>query len=119
MTFAPCIPSAWDECSVTYKVSPNVYYDITIKNPQHVSSGVIQVEVDGQRLAPNEAILLDIESPPAPETETQSPPVPETESTEIQVSLENEAKEDKADEEEILTEEREVRIHKVVVIMGK
>jgi len=43
----PCIPPEWDGFELTYKLSNQVVYHITVQNPHHVSTGVISVHVDG------------------------------------------------------------------------
>lgn len=42
----PCIPTAWDEFTVT-RVFRGDTYVIHITNPQHVSKGVVTVTLDG------------------------------------------------------------------------
>ena len=42
----PCIPSAWEEYSVT-RIFRGVRYHIKVENPKHVSNGVSVVFVDG------------------------------------------------------------------------
>jgi cellobiose phosphorylase len=42
----PCIPSAWEEYSVT-RIFRGVRYHIKVENPEHVSNGVSAVYVDG------------------------------------------------------------------------
>ncbi|HHV30014.1 GH36-type glycosyl hydrolase domain-containing protein [Acetivibrio mesophilus] len=46
----PCIPKAWDGYKVTryYRGST---YDISIKNPNHVSKGVAKITVDGNEIS--------------------------------------------------------------------
>jgi cellobiose phosphorylase len=48
----PCIPSAWDGFAVqrSYRGST---YQITVKNPQHVSKGIKNVVVDGKHIDGN------------------------------------------------------------------
>lgn len=48
----PCIPEEWDGFSVTRKFRGNEY-NISIKNPQGVSKGVVKVTVDGVRINGN------------------------------------------------------------------
>jgi cellobiose phosphorylase len=43
----PVIPSAWDGFTLKYR-HQTTHYEIKIENPQHVSSGVIKMEIDGQ-----------------------------------------------------------------------
>ncbi len=46
----PCIPSDWDNFSVTRKFRGDTYH-IEIQNPNHVSKGVVKIEVDGKEQA--------------------------------------------------------------------
>lgn len=48
----PCIPTAWDEFTVT-RVFRGDTYVIHITNPQHVSKGVVTVTLDGTVLTNN------------------------------------------------------------------
>ncbi|MDE6148539.1 MAG: glycosyl transferase [Ruminococcus sp.] len=48
----PCIPEEWEELSVTRKFRGNTY-NITIKNPERVSKGVVKITVDGVRINGN------------------------------------------------------------------
>lgn len=48
----PCIPEEWEGFSVTRKFRGNEY-NISIKNPQGVSKGVVKVTVDGVRINGN------------------------------------------------------------------
>jgi cellobiose phosphorylase len=43
----PCIPTAWNEYSVTRQFR-GATYEITVKNPKHVSKGVGELRVDGR-----------------------------------------------------------------------
>ena len=43
----PCIPAAWDGFRVR-RVFRGAEYQITVRNPQHVCKGVIEVRIDGQ-----------------------------------------------------------------------
>jgi cellobiose phosphorylase len=42
----PCIPTAWPEFSMTLRYRGAVY-EISVRNPGHVSRGVAAVELDG------------------------------------------------------------------------
>ncbi len=48
----PCIPKAWDGFEVT-RVFRDATYDIVVKNPGHVSRGVVELRVDGKRIDGN------------------------------------------------------------------
>jgi cellobiose phosphorylase len=48
----PCIPASWDEFSVTRKFRGNIY-NITIKNPEHISKGVKSMTMNGEKLQGN------------------------------------------------------------------
>lgn len=48
----PCIPAAWDGFRVRRRFR-DATYDIHVRNPQHVSRGVVAVEVDGALQATN------------------------------------------------------------------
>ena len=48
----PAIPGAWDGFSVTRQYR-GATYDITVRNPNHVSHGVAEVRLDGQPLPDN------------------------------------------------------------------
>eukprot|EP01087_Luapelamoeba_hula_P010649 TRINITY_DN2826_c0_g1_i1.p1 TRINITY_DN2826_c0_g1~~TRINITY_DN2826_c0_g1_i1.p1 ORF type:complete len:3055 (-),score=438.24 TRINITY_DN2826_c0_g1_i1:36-9200(-) len=50
ITFNPCLPDNWDECTVRYRVTPHIVYNIIIKNPDHVHSGVVSIVVDGKEV---------------------------------------------------------------------
>ena len=43
----PCIPSSWDEYSMKYR-SGEVIYSISVKNPEHVETGVKELRVAGK-----------------------------------------------------------------------
>ena len=53
---APCIPKAWPGFEITYRAGAATYR-IRVSNPQHVSTGVVRVEVDG-KVTPDGAIRL-------------------------------------------------------------
>lgn len=46
----PTIPKHWDEFSITYRYNETIY-NITIKNPDHVSNGVQKVFADYQQMS--------------------------------------------------------------------
>lgn len=46
----PCIPKAWDGFKAT-RVFRGATYNIEVKNPNHVSKGVLKVIVDGKEIA--------------------------------------------------------------------
>jgi len=48
----PCIPSGWNGFMVERKFR-NAHYKITIKNPEHVSKGIKEIVVDGEKLSGN------------------------------------------------------------------
>ena len=48
----PCIPESWDGYKISRTYRANTY-DITIKNPDHVSKGVKSVIVDGVKISGN------------------------------------------------------------------
>jgi N,N'-diacetylchitobiose phosphorylase len=43
----PCIPNDWDGFRVT-RAWRGAHFDITVTNPDHVSRGVVSIELDGQ-----------------------------------------------------------------------
>lgn len=46
LTIDPCIPPDWDGFQVK-RVLRGATYNITVKNPEHVSKGIKQITVDG------------------------------------------------------------------------
>lgn len=48
----PCIPKNWDAFNAT-RVYRNATYNFEVKNPNHVSKGVISVTVDGNEISGN------------------------------------------------------------------
>ncbi len=54
----PCLPSDWEECSLTRKFR-NDTYNITIKNPNHKESGITEIIVDGEIQKDNEVKLFN------------------------------------------------------------
>ena len=58
LTFTPCIPAAWPRYAITYRFGTS-HYRITVENPEHVTSGVVRVEVDGAVAAAKSVALRD------------------------------------------------------------
>jgi cellobiose phosphorylase len=54
----PCIPTAWGEYSVTRQFR-GATYEITVKNPKHVSKGVGELRVDGRVVKGNVVPVAD------------------------------------------------------------
>jgi len=48
----PCIPAEWDGYSVN-RYYRNAFYEITIKNPSHVSKGIKSIKLDGKTIEGN------------------------------------------------------------------
>lgn len=48
----PCIPKAWDGFELTRSFR-GAHYHVTVKNPKHVSRGVVELRVDGKRVEGN------------------------------------------------------------------
>ena len=48
----PCIPKEWNEYSVK-RIFRNKEYNINVVNPQHVSSGITSIEVNGKKISGN------------------------------------------------------------------
>lgn len=46
----PCLPSEWDSCRFERQFRGN-RYRIEIRNPDHVQSGVVSLELDGAPIA--------------------------------------------------------------------
>ncbi|MDO8589201.1 MAG: glycosyl transferase family 36 [Armatimonadota bacterium] len=44
----PCIPSSWDEYRVTRRFRKAIY-EIHVTNPEHVSQGIAEITVDGEK----------------------------------------------------------------------
>ncbi len=53
----PCIPKAWTEYSITY-VHSDTTYNISVKNPSKVSTGVARVLLDGKEIQDKAVELL-------------------------------------------------------------
>jgi cellobiose phosphorylase len=58
LTIVPCIPPEWPSYSLTYRFGRSEYH-IQVQNPQHVSSGVTSVCVDGQPVPDGQIALHD------------------------------------------------------------
>lgn len=56
----PCIPSEWEKLRVVRQFRDSMY-EITINNPDHVSKGVKEIQVNGTRISSN---LLPVASSP-------------------------------------------------------
>lgn len=54
----PCIPSDWDGFTLT-RAFRNAVYNITVKNPNHVSKGVKSLKADGKELSGNKITPFD------------------------------------------------------------
>ncbi|MGL1893157.1 MAG: glycosyl transferase [Spirochaetaceae bacterium] len=54
----PCIPTKWDGFEVT-KFYKNATYNITVKNPNHVSKGIKQLTIDGKDIDGCRAPIFD------------------------------------------------------------
>jgi cellobiose phosphorylase len=48
----PCIPASWDEFHVKRRFR-NATYEISVRNPRHVSSGVSKMTLDGGEVEGN------------------------------------------------------------------
>jgi cyclic beta-1,2-glucan synthetase len=46
----PCVPKEWDAFTLVYRHGEGSY-EVRVENPQHVSKGIVDVEMDGQKLA--------------------------------------------------------------------
>jgi cyclic beta-1,2-glucan synthetase len=58
LTIAPCIPPDWTSYSVRLRYR-GASYEIQVENPDHVSTGVAWVEIDGERSAERSLLLRD------------------------------------------------------------
>ncbi|HET7189375.1 MAG TPA: protein ndvB, partial [Gemmatimonadaceae bacterium] len=58
LRIAPCIPTSWDEVTIDYRFGRSLYA-ITVVNPEHVSTGVKLVEIDGVACSDGEIDLRD------------------------------------------------------------
>lgn len=57
LEMAPCIPAEWKEFSIAYK-RDGVTYEIEVKNPKGVESGIASIEVDGKKIRGHKIPLL-------------------------------------------------------------
>jgi cyclic beta-1,2-glucan synthetase len=62
LLIAPCIPKTWAHYEMTYRFG-NTLYQISVENPQGVSSGVKQVTVDNETLSDLHIPLVDDNQP--------------------------------------------------------
>ena len=58
LSFSPCIPADWRECSIEYRFGETPY-SIRLDNAQGASSGVAQVTVDGEVSTDGTILLVD------------------------------------------------------------
>jgi cyclic beta-1,2-glucan synthetase len=58
LSFAPCIPNAWDGFGVDYR-NGRTSYAVRVENPHHVSTGVALVTVDGVVSSDGTIALVD------------------------------------------------------------
>jgi cyclic beta-1,2-glucan synthetase len=54
----PCIPTAWPGFEIAFK-RPRVDYRIVVENPDHVSHGVVRVELDGEEIRNADVPVLE------------------------------------------------------------
>jgi cyclic beta-1,2-glucan synthetase len=54
----PCIPSAWSECSISWRIGATSY-EITIANPDRRCRGVLEAVVDGARVDPHAIPIVE------------------------------------------------------------
>ncbi len=54
----PCVPRGWREFEIIYRRGATVYR-IKVENPKGVSTGVVEVKLDGERLADHAIPLVD------------------------------------------------------------
>jgi cellobiose phosphorylase len=47
----PCIPSSWDEYSITWR-HEGTRYEISVSNPEHRCRGIAEAELDGAPVDP-------------------------------------------------------------------
>jgi cyclic beta-1,2-glucan synthetase len=57
LVFDPCIPKAWRSYSISYR-HENTRYEITVENPNGVTRGVAELELDGERQVQRNSIPL-------------------------------------------------------------
>ena len=53
----PCIPADWARFEIVFRHS-SARYEILVENPQGVSGGVAQVELDGKKLPTGETHIV-------------------------------------------------------------
>jgi cyclic beta-1,2-glucan synthetase len=58
MTVEPVIPAGWEGFSLVYRRG-RAEYQVTVKNPDRVSRGVVTVEMDGQALEDRRIPLVE------------------------------------------------------------
>jgi cyclic beta-1,2-glucan synthetase len=54
----PCIPSAWSECSITWRIG-TTSYEIKIANPDRRCRGVVEATVDGASVDPHSIPIVE------------------------------------------------------------
>jgi cyclic beta-1,2-glucan synthetase len=54
----PCIPTTWPGYEIAFK-RPRVDYRIVVENPDHVSHGVVRVELDGEEIRNADVPVLE------------------------------------------------------------
>ncbi len=58
LTITPSIPRDWKEFEITYRHKTATYH-IRVENPHGVSSGSVEIEIDGKTLSSNQIKLID------------------------------------------------------------
>ncbi|MBX3278140.1 MAG: hypothetical protein KF868_09075 [Acidobacteria bacterium] len=58
LRLAPCIPRAWREFELNFR-HKDTQYHIKVENPLGVCSGIVRLELDGEKQAGNEILLSD------------------------------------------------------------
>jgi cellobiose phosphorylase len=58
LSIAPCVPSSWGRYQIRYRYLSTTYH-VTVENPQHVSCGVVQLELDGKPVREGYVRLVD------------------------------------------------------------
>ncbi|MEY2931467.1 MAG: hypothetical protein RL033_2216 [Pseudomonadota bacterium] len=58
LSLVPCVPSRWRRFSLSYRHGASTY-EIRVDNPQHVSCGVAQLQLDGQVVREGHIRLVD------------------------------------------------------------
>ncbi len=54
----PCIPSSWDHFSITWRIGSTTY-EIEVTNPEHVWTGVVKAELDGNAVDTNAIPVIE------------------------------------------------------------